>query len=64
MQTDGQLYTRDSEAPPSCAVSEPKRGFLSGDRDILLLFGVIFLLTSDRKQADLPLILALIYILF
>ena len=63
MKTDGQLY--DMNAPPSpppmkkeCA---PKGITLKADE--LLILGLIYLVSSDRTNADLPLVLALIYIL-
>jgi len=63
MKTDGQLYTRESEAPPSLAVSEDKNKGISIDKDILLVLGIILLITSEKHRADMPLVLALLYVL-
>ena len=64
MQTDGQLYNRESEAPPSLAKAEYTRGGLNIDKDMLLVLGIILLISSEKHRTDMPLILALIYILF
>jgi len=63
MKTDGQLY--DMNAPPSpppikkeCA---PKGISLKADE--LLILGLIYLVVSDKTSTDLPLVLALVYIL-
>ncbi len=62
MQTDGQLY--DINTPPS---PPPKKHH--GEQSIsikpeeLLILGIIYLISSDKKSADLPLVLALLYIL-
>lgn len=41
-----------------------KTGLLSKiGRDELLLLGLIFLLVSDKNETDLPLVLALVYVL-
>lgn len=63
MKTDGQLYTRESEAPPSLAVSEDKSKGISIDKDMLLVLGIILLITSEKHRADMPLVLALLYVL-
>lgn len=64
VKTDGQLYNRESEAPPSLALSECKSGGMNFDKDMLLVLGIILLITSEKHRADMPLILALVYILF
>ncbi len=64
MKTDGQLYNRESEAPPSLALPECKPSGLNIDKDMLLVLGIILLITSEKHRADMPLIIALVYILF
>ncbi len=62
MQTDGQLY--DMSAPPSQPPTKEcaSKGIrLSGEE--LLILGLIYLLVSDKSCNDLPLVLALVYIL-
>lgn len=63
MKTDGQLYTRESEAPPSLALAEQKQNFIKFDKDMLLILGIILLITSEKHRTDMPLIIALVYIL-
>lgn len=79
LQTDGQLYSvlhkgeREFPVcpPPGGPVSAPreqsgcgKSGLLSGaHKDELLILGLIVLLLSDRDNTDMPLVLALAYIL-
>ncbi len=62
MQTDGQLY--DMNTPPS---PPPKKHPIEQNITIkpeeLLILGIIYLISSERKSSDLPLILALVYIL-
>lgn len=63
MQTDGQLY--DISAPPARApeiksADKKQKGF---GTDELLLLGLIYLIVSDKKGGDMPLLLALVYIL-
>lgn len=64
MQTDGQLY--DISAPPSkprdIVPAEDKKHIGIGTDEILLL-GLIYLIVSDKKGGDIPLLLALVYIL-
>ena len=39
-------------------------GFLSGmGKDEIILLGIIFLIVSDKNNMDLPLLLALVYVL-
>ena len=64
MKTDGQLYNRESEAPPSLATAQCNRDVMRIDRDMLLILGIIILITSEKHRTDMPLILALVYILF
>ena len=63
MQTDGQLY--DMSAPPSqppdIKCESKKQNGISADE--ILLLGLIYLIVSDKKGGDIPLLLALIYIL-
>lgn len=63
MKTDGQLYTRESEAPPSLATTEDKSKGISIDKDMLLVLGIILLITSEKHRTDMPLVLALLYVL-
>ena len=63
MKTDGQLYDRGEATPPPMQppAQLPKHAPVS--KDSLLVMGLIFLLLTDKKQPDLPLIAALLYIL-
>ena len=71
MKTDGQLYEPRHKGevlpPPSledCAKQTPvqkKRGMHSEE---LLIAGLILLLVSDKCETDLPLVIALVYVLF
>lgn len=80
MNSDGQLYgsSKNTEGitpppglPPQQCDALPvteqrhRRGFLSGiDQEELILIGLILLLLSDKSENDLPLVLALLYVLF
>ena len=79
MNSDGQLYhghKGENITPPpglpqqecdTLSVHEQshKRSFLSGiGQEELLLIGLILLLLSDKTENDLPLVLALLYVLF
>ena len=67
MNSDGQLYNQKEVTPPPMVMPERERkqGFLSGiAQEELLLIGLILLLVSDKTQNDLPLVLALLYVLF
>ncbi len=71
MKTDGQLYgvlhrgQRECAAPPPgpeislIKETKPRRA----GRDELLILSIIFLILSDKNDTDLPLVMALIYIL-
>ncbi len=64
MQTDGQLY--DISAPPSHppeAKCDNKKSKIAINTDEILLLGLIYLIVSDKNGGDVPLLLALIYIL-
>lgn len=63
MKTDGQLYTDEPVGPPPRAIPEQAKLLAGIGKEELLLLGLILLLTSEKKSADLPLIIALIYIL-
>lgn len=67
MQTDGQLYEvlhrgQNEFAPPS---GPPRRGGLTDGigRDELLIMAVMLLLLRGGRDADVPLLLALAYVL-
>ena len=62
MQTDGQLYnvTAPPSPPPQINCEEHKKGI---GTDEILLLGLIYLIVSDKKGGDIPLLLALVYIL-
>lgn len=64
MQTDGQLYNLNAPParPPEVKHEEDKKHF-SINTDELLLLGLLYLLMSDKKCRDMPLIMALVYIL-
>lgn len=67
MNSDGQLYNQKEVTPPPIVMPERehKQGFLSGiAQEELLLIGLVLLLLSDKTQNDLPLVLALLYVLF
>ena len=63
MKTDGQIYSRESAAPPSLAVHEEKNDTVGIDKDMLLILGIILLITSEKHRTDLPRVIALLYIL-
>lgn len=64
MKTDGQLYNEKNVSPPPSGHTEVcNKKPLSLGRDELLILGIILLLTTDRRKADMPLVAALIYIL-
>lgn len=78
MKSDGQLYSMQNKMPfqpphrtsnPPCeceseSVCEPeKNGFGIGAEELLII-GLILLLVTDRCEPDLPLLLALLYVLF
>jgi len=67
MNSDGQLYNQKEVTPPPMVMPERehKQGILSGiGQEELLLIGLVLLLLSDKTQNDLPLVLALLYVLF
>ena len=62
MQTDGQLY--DINTPPSPPPEKHhNEQMISIKPEEILILGIIYLIGSEKKSADLPLILALVYIL-
>ena len=63
MQTDGQLYDMSAppSVPPDLKSESKKQAGISADE--ILLLGLIYLIVSDKKGGDIPLLLALIYIL-
>lgn len=63
MKTDGQLYTEHHAAPPPAGSVQKSRGTSLG-RDEILILGLILLIVTDKTPSDIPLLIALIYILF
>lgn len=66
----GPEHEKQSSAICPATVRTPqkhgRRGaglFSSVSRDELLLLGIIFLLISDKNETDIPLVLALVYVL-
>ena len=72
MKSDGQLYTVKHKGehtvlpPPSIEDECPacKSSSFKLGQEELLIIGLIILLLSDKCETDLPLIIALAYILF
>ncbi len=62
LQTDGQLYnvTAPPTPPPEIKCEEKRKGI---GTDEILILGLIYLIFSDKKGGDIPLLLALVYIL-
>ena len=65
---DGPRRDDSAVCPNTVQISEKRerRGLLSLSsvgRDELLLLGIIFLLISDSSDTDIPIVLALVYIL-
>lgn len=73
MMSDGQLYNVRHKgevipppdvSPTETACEKPLRGLkLSFKPDDLIIIGILILLLSDKCEPDIPLILALAYIL-
>lgn len=77
MKSDGQLYQSHHKGeriipPPSLDIcdlneSEPvlkPKGRIPEVSQELLLIGLILLIVSDKCETDIPLVLALVYVLF
>lgn len=63
MRTDGQLYSEKEAAPPPIGNVQKNKG-LSLGRDEILILGLILLIVTDKTPSDIPLLIALVYILF
>lgn len=75
LQSDGQLYPPrqgkekppppPKPSPPSKPVTEPPKPFLQGlPWEELLLIAVAYIVIKNSEQPDIPLLLALAYLLF
>lgn len=63
MKSDGQLYDSHRSMPPPMSEPCADTKMLFSGKDELLIVGLIVLLLTDKRPADLPLLLALVYIL-
>lgn len=80
MRSDGQMYSRNKVAPPPLITAMPDTLYCEHDKDLgcekplhkplrvdseeLLIIGLIVLIATDKCKNDVPLLLALLYVLF